>query len=286
MFAELVEHPDILTVELDTLHRFEHQWEADVSLLLRDGDVSSVEGYRIHDRIHGHADEQVAIEAVVDAAFVGNVEGRDVLVMAPTNRVVEQINAAMTERLLDAGQLDPADAIDIGGHRFYVGQSVVTRANDRRLTHGSDNEGWVRNGDRWTVLAGTRDELYLHHRETGDRQALPAEYVEAGHLSVDYASTINRAQGATVDEAHVIIDERTNSKQLYVAMTRGRDANHVHAAPPAFDLEQHGPTEIAGQWTPTGAVAQALRRHPRPVECHRSPPTTQGRRQRTLWETR
>jgi conjugative relaxase-like TrwC/TraI family protein len=262
MFAELVDHTDVLTVELDTLHRFEHQWEAAASLLLRDGDLSSVDAYEAHDRIHGYADESAAIEAVVGAAFVGNVEGRDVLVMAPTNRVVEEVNAAMTERLLVAGQLDPAQVIDIGGHRFHVGQPVVTRANDRRLTYGPDNEEWVRNGDRWTVLAGTSDELYLHHRETGDHQALPGEYIAAGHLSEDYASTNNRAQGATVDEAHVILGERTNSKQLYVAMTRGREANHVHAAPPAFDVEQHGPTGVADQWTPTGSVAGALRRHP------------------------
>ncbi|MFN3256673.1 MAG: MobF family relaxase [Ilumatobacter sp.] len=262
MFAEFVEHTDVLTVELDTLHRFEHQWEADTSLLLRDGKNSAVDAYEGHDRVHGYADEHTAIDAVIDAAFVGNVGGRDVLVMAPTNRVVEQINEAMTERLLAADQLDPVDAIDIGGCRFFVGQPVATRANDRRLTHGPDEREWVRNGDRWTVLAGTSDELYLRHREMGDHQALPAEYVEAGHLSVDYASTINRAQGATVDEAHVIVDERTNSKQLYVAMTRGRDANHVHAAPPAVDLEQHGPTDTAEQWTPTDAVTRALRRHP------------------------
>ncbi|MEP6300100.1 MAG: MobF family relaxase, partial [Ilumatobacter sp.] len=262
MFAELVEHPDVLKVELDTLHRFEHEWEADASLLLRDSDLSVVEAYETRDRLHGYADAQEAIEAVIDAAVVGNVDGRDVLVMAPTNRMVEQINEAMTERLLAAGQLDPAQMIEIGGHRFFVGQPVVTRANDRRLTHGEDGDEWVRNGDRWTVLAGTSDELYLQHRESGDHQALPAEYVEAGHLSVDYASTINRAQGATVDDAHVIIDERTNSKQMYVAMTRGRNANHVHAAPPAFDLEQHGPTDPAEQWTPTDAVTRALRRHP------------------------
>lgn len=262
MFAELVENPDVLTVELDTLHRFGRQWEADASLLVRDGDSSAVEAYEQRDRIHGHADEKAAIEAVIDAAVVGNVEGRDVLVMAPTNRVVEQINENMTERLLALGQIDPADAIDIGGHRFYIGQPVVTRANDRRLTHGPDNDEWVRNGDRWTVLAGTSDELYLRLRGTGDDQALPAEYIEAGHLRVDYASTINRAQGATVDEAHVIIDERTDSKQMYVAMTRGRNANHAHVAPPAFDLEQHGPTDTAEQWTPTDAVARAMRRHP------------------------
>ena len=267
MFAELVEHADALTVELDTLHRFEHEWEADASLLLRECDLSVVEAYETCDRIHGHADEKAAIEAVIDAAVVGNVEGCDVLVMAPTNRLVEQINEAMTERLLDAGKLDPVDSIEIGGHRFHVGQPVVTRANDRRRTHGADNDEWVRNGDRWTVLAGTSDELYLQHRETGDHQALPAEYIEAGHLRVDYASTINRAQGATVDEAHVIIDERTNSKQMYVAMTRGRNANHVHAAPPAFDLEQHGPTHTAEPWTPTDAVARALRRQPDQVSA-------------------
>jgi conjugative relaxase-like TrwC/TraI family protein len=262
MFAELVEHTDVLTVELDTLHRFEHQWEADASLLLRDGDDSAVDAYDTRDRIHGYADEKAAIEAVIDAAFAGNVEGRDVLVMAPTNRVVEQINEAMTERLLAARQLDPAQAIEIGGDRFFVGQPVVTRANDRRLTHGRNHEEWVRNGDRWTVLAGTKDELYLQHRETGDHQALPAEYIEAGHLRVDYASTINRAQGATVDEAHVLIDERTNSKQMYVAMTRGRNANHVHTAPPAVDLGQHGPIGTADVWTATGAVACALQRPP------------------------
>ena len=121
----------------------------------REGDLSVVEAYETRDRIHGYANEKAAIEAVVDAAVVGNVEGCDVLVMAPTNRLVEQINATMTERLLDAGQLDRSEAIDIGGNRFHIGQPVVTRANDRRLIHGPSREEWVRNGDRWTVLAGT-----------------------------------------------------------------------------------------------------------------------------------
>lgn len=84
MFAELVEHLDVVTAELDTLHRFDHDWEADASLLLRGGDSAAVEVYERHGRVHGHADEQAAIDAVVDAAFVGTVEGRDVLVMAPT----------------------------------------------------------------------------------------------------------------------------------------------------------------------------------------------------------
>jgi hypothetical protein len=57
MFAELVQHPEVLTVELDTLHRFDQGWEAEVSLQLRDGDVFAVDVYDRHGRIHGHADE-------------------------------------------------------------------------------------------------------------------------------------------------------------------------------------------------------------------------------------
>ena len=56
---------------------------------------------------------------------------------------------------------------------FYPGQPVVTRANNRTLRYGADER--VRNGDRWTVNAGTRDELYLTN--TGDRLALPGELV-------------------------------------------------------------------------------------------------------------
>jgi ATP-dependent exoDNAse (exonuclease V) alpha subunit len=260
MFAELVGDPDVVTVELDTLHRFHHDWEADASLLLRNGDHTALDAYDSHGRIHGHLDHAAAVDAVADAAYVGLVGGRDVLVMAPTNAVVDELNATLTDRLLAVGRLDAADRIDIAGCVFYPGQHVVTRANNRTLTHGAGE--WVRNGDRWTVHAGTRDELYLTNTATGDRLALPAEYIAAGNLTVNYASTVHRAQGATVDEAHVIINDRTNNRQLYVAATRGRRANHIHTAPPAFDPDQHGPASDHEDWLPRDAVAAALNRQP------------------------
>ena len=260
MFAELVDDPDVTTVELDTLHRFEHEWEADASLRLRDGDHAAIDAYESHGRIHGHLDHAAAIEAVADAAYVGLVEGRNVLVMAPTNAVVDELNATLTERLLAAERLDAVDEISIAGCVFYPGQPVVTRANNRTLRYGSGE--WVRNGDRWTVYAGTRDELYLTNTDTGDRLALPADYIAAGNVTVNYASTIHRAQGATVDEAHVITDERTNNRQLYVAATRGRRANHIHTAPPTFDPDGHGPEFGREDWSPIDAVAAVLSRQP------------------------
>jgi len=249
------------------LHRFEHPWEALASLALRDGEASAVDAYDRHGRIHGHTDQQTAIDAVAQAAFAGIIEGRDVLVMAPTNAIVDELNITVVERLLDTGHLDPDRRIDIGGHLFFPGQAVVTRANDRRLTYGTDNTDWVRNGDRWQIESGSRDGLHLTHAATGHRIALPADYVAAGNVSVDYASTINRAQGATVDEAHLLLGDRTNSRQLYVGVTRGRKANHIHAAPPAFDPDQHGPDRSVHDWTPLGAVAAALTRQPDEVSA-------------------
>ncbi len=262
MFAELVHDPDIATVELDTLHRFEQHWEADASLALRNRDPGAAEVYDRHGRIHGHHDQAAAIGAVADAAFDGITDGRDVLVMAPTNTIVDALNATLTDRLVDAGWFDPADTIDIGGRVFHPGQPIVTRSNNRQLTYGPDGGEWVRNGDRWTVDAGTRDELYVTSLDNGHRHALPAAYIAAGNVTVDYASTINRAQGATVDEAHVIISERTNTKQLYVGATRGRISNHIHAAPHGFDPDDHSLNDRVSEWRPTGAIAAALARQP------------------------
>jgi len=69
-------------------------------------------------------------------------------------------------------------------------------------------------------VASTSDELNLTNTDTGHCIALSADYVAAGNPSVDYASTMNRAQGATVDEADLLLGDRTNSKQLYVGVTR------------------------------------------------------------------
>jgi len=62
-------------VELDTLHRFEHDWEATASLELRQGNTTAVDVYDRHGRIHGHADQAAAIDAVADVAFAAIVEG-------------------------------------------------------------------------------------------------------------------------------------------------------------------------------------------------------------------
>jgi ATP-dependent exoDNAse (exonuclease V) alpha subunit len=51
------------------------------------------------------------------------------------------------------------------------------------------------------------------------RTVLPAEYV-CENVDLGYAVTAHRAQGVTVDTAHVVVTASTSRENLYVSMTR------------------------------------------------------------------
>ena len=66
---------------------------------------------------------------------------------------------------------------------------------------------------------------------------LPAEYARR-HVDLGYALTVHRAQGITVETAHLVTTAAMTREALYVGLTRGRRANHAYTAtdtPPAGD---------------------------------------------------
>src|SRR5699024_1683869 len=89
-----------------------------------------------------------------------------------------------------------------------------------------------RNGARWKITQ-VRDDGSLTVRAVGRRFGgaivLPAAYV-AGHVDLGYAVTAHRAQGITTDTAHTVVTVTTTRENFYVAMTRGRNANHAYVA--------------------------------------------------------
>jgi hypothetical protein len=157
---------------------------------------------------------------------------------------------ARADRVLDG--LVAADGIPLhDGNLASVGDEIVTRQNDRRLTTGSG--AWVKNGDRWTVT-GRFDDGSLTvrrlHRDgsSGGAIVLPAGYV-ADHVELGYATTVHRAQGLTVDTAHAVIDPDTATRELlYVAMTRGAVANHVYVGVEEDRDPEHGHRDTSSRF--------------------------------------
>ncbi|KQP66907.1 hypothetical protein [Nocardioides sp. Leaf285] len=171
---------------------------------------------------------------MVDAAYVAwradCAAGRASILVTESARDVRALNErARAERILLDGAVDHREAHLADGCRASVGDVVITRQNDRRIR--TLRGGWVMNGDRWLVTDIRRDGSVLVKRlgSRGGRTVLPPEYV-AEHLDLGYAVTAHRAQGVTVDTAHVVVTASTTRENLYVSMTRGRESNIAYVA--------------------------------------------------------
>ncbi len=215
--------------ELIEIHRFTNEWEKDASLALSRGDVQAISAYGRHQRIREGVTDQM-----VDAAYVAwradCAAGRASILVTESARDVRALNErARAERLLLDGAVDQREAELVDGCRASVGDIVITRQNDRRLR--TMRGGWVKNGDRWKVTDIRREGAVVVKLlgTGGGRTVLPAEYV-AEHLDLGYAVTAHRAQGVTVDTAHVVVTPSTTRENLYVSMTRGRDSNIAYVA--------------------------------------------------------
>ncbi|WP_286929901.1 MULTISPECIES: MobF family relaxase [Aeromicrobium] len=225
--------------ELVDIHRFSHAWEKVASLDLRHGRPETVDAYLAHQRVSdGDVDDMA--DAAYGAWRDDIAAGRASVLIADTSHVAHELNAkARTERLISGATRQGTEARLNDGTRASIGDWIITRKNDRRIR--TLRSGWVRNGDRWRVtdlrMDGSMVVRRLDRKHSG-AVVLPAAYA-AEHVDLGYAITAHRAQGVTVDTAHVVVSDSTRRESLYVAMTRGRDHNHAYVVTVAAD-DNHG----------------------------------------------
>jgi conjugative relaxase-like TrwC/TraI family protein len=224
MFATLVRDREGLAPELTDVRRFHHTWEKGASIELRQGCPDAIDTYDAHGRIsEGSRDE------MLDALYLGwkadTAAGRTSLMIAGDLGSVSELNDRARADRIASGEVKECGLDVAGGGTAGVGDKVVTRQNDRRLSTG---RGWVRNGDHWSVTATHPDGSMTLQRVKGTgRVVLPADYVRE-HVELGYASTAHRAQGRSVDTAHAMVSPTTTREVLYVSATRGREHNRLY----------------------------------------------------------
>jgi hypothetical protein len=215
--------------ELVDVHRFTHAWEKTASLDLRHGRTDVIDSYDAHGRIHDGETEEM-IDSAYTSWRADLLAGKSTVLVSDSNESVTALNTrARTDLILDGAVRGPREVDLHDGTRAATGDVVITRRNDRRLRAG---RGWVRNGDRWNAM-DVRDDGSMALQRAGAKWGatviVPADYV-AEHVELGYAVTSYRAQGITTDTAHVLVDSAMTRENLYVAMTRGRDANIAYVA--------------------------------------------------------
>lgn len=253
-------------VELSELHRFTRSWEAAGSLRLRDGDSSVIGTYVEHGRVHPAPSAAEAADAVITRWQAARQAGANVLMLARSWTDVTALNTRARALAAAAGEVTGPDLLTVmtrspstHGHleqrAWRAGDLLITRRNTRDISIGADR---VRNGDRYQVLAASTDKdgnacgLVVADQAGRGTTTLPSEYL-ARHVEYGWASTIDGAQGATADIAILLARSGLDREHLYVAMTRGRDQNHVHTTP-ELDTGDAGPHH---QPQPPGSTAAA-----------------------------
>ncbi len=214
-------------IELGENRRQAEGWERAALDELRSGEVrAAVVAFGEHERIHlgqsAHSTRQEMASDFVAACLSGS----DARMYAISRRDVDELNALARDELRRAGALGD-DVLRAAGRGYAVSDEVLFCRNDRRLG--------VLNGTRGTVTGLTEDGGLLVKTDRGPRVA-SREYLDDGHLAHGYASTVHKAQGATVERAFVLGSDAIYREAGYVAMSRARERTDLYVVTSAFDL--------------------------------------------------
>jgi conjugative relaxase-like TrwC/TraI family protein len=212
---------------LSEVHRFHHPWERAASLQLRSGDPAAIDAYLAHDRIHPIAADADPYEQVLAEYRRLVADGGRVLLLARTHDDVDQLNQLARQAAIATGQVHGDPLLTAGDHDWRVGDQLRATRNNRHIPVGGDH---LRNGDRFTVTGTTHGGLTVQRIDSTDTAVLPVDYLTE-HARYGWASTIDAAQGATVDHALLLARPGMDRSRLYVGMSRGRDTNQIYLAP-------------------------------------------------------
>ncbi|MGQ0434495.1 MAG: MobF family relaxase [Microthrixaceae bacterium] len=236
--------------ELDAPRRFLEPWEAEASLQLRAGEPSASESYSEHGRLHTTHPALLA-RRIADVHARHVEAGRSVAVTTTSVSTARDINVAIQARRepRDDRQVELAD-----GTTVAVGDRIATRRNDPTLR--TDQGEPVRNRQVWIAQdISPGGDLTVRDPERGTA-VLPRDYVER-HVELGWAVTGYGTQGDTVDVGIAVLEAGTSRNHAYVALTRGREANHAWFIDPTGTIDPTDQLEAMIARTPDQESALA-----------------------------
>ena len=142
------------------------------------------------------------------------------VMLAYHRRDVDDLNQAARALMREQHGLG-GEAVTVGGREYGVGEQVLCRCNDNRLS--------VRNGMRGTIL-DLNDNGFLVRDQGGVKRHVTFSYA-AEHLDYGYALTGHAAQGLTVDRTYVLLPDQGSLQEWgYVAFSRARFQTRLYLA--------------------------------------------------------
>lgn len=212
------------TTMLEESVRQEEEWARDAALSIRHGqaEVGLAEMAK-RGRLVIEDDRDLAINRFVSdwckLAFAEGGSVRDTLAIAGQNVDVRELNEHLQAEMKARGQLGDY-SVEVGGYQVHLGDFVMVTKNYPLLN--------LQNGTRGEVT-GVRDSTVWLRTEDGFQVEIETE--DFSHLSLDYANTVYKSQGKTVENALLLCDGvMTDREQSYVGATRARKKTIIYTS--------------------------------------------------------
>src|SRR6185437_13412158 len=141
------------------------------------------------------------------------------IILTHTNDEVRALNEAARERMRAAGDLGNEERVTVerGDRGFGSGDRVMFLQNERGLG--------VKNGTLGTIEQVSAQSMTV---QTDDGRSVQFDLKDYNKIDHGYAATIHKAQGMTVDGAHVLATPGMDAHSSYVALSRHRDGMDLH----------------------------------------------------------
>jgi hypothetical protein len=220
--------------------RFTAAWEREATLRLRAGDVTVLADYEDQGRLRGGTPEE-ATEQAYRGWLADYLDGHETILIARTEEQARELSRRARDDLIRYGRVSAGPHIRLArGEQASAGDLIMARRNARPGQPASPSRE-LTNRDVLQVISTTAGpdsaraevrRLTGHDPETGQPTwsppfRVPRRYL-ADHAALAYATTAHAALGRTTGTAHVLVDGLGDRQGLYVAMSRGRDANYAY----------------------------------------------------------
>ena len=208
--------------EISQVRRQRKDWQRDATRDLATGRTGdAIHAYDAHGMVHEAASREQARDDLIDRWDRERQANPDAtrIILTHTNDEVRALNEAARQKMRDAGELgaDVHVAVERGARAFAAGDRVMFLQNERGLG--------VKNGTLGTVEQVSVQSMIVR---TDDGRDVAFDLKDYNKIDHGYAATIHKAQGMTVDHAHVLATLGMDAHGSYVALSRHRDGMDLH----------------------------------------------------------
>jgi Ti-type conjugative transfer relaxase TraA len=204
--------------ELETIYRQREQWMRDASLDLARGKVGkAIAAYQSNGKMIG---SELKVDAVTNLIADWNRDydpAKSTLILAHLRRDVRMLNELARTKLIERGIIEhgsPFKTAD-GVRSFAAGDQIVFLKNEGLLG--------VKNGMLGKVVEAAPGRIVAVIGEGEHLRQVSVEQRFYNNVDHGYATTVHKAQGATVDRVKVLASLSLDRHLIYVAMTRHRE---------------------------------------------------------------